>query len=145
MFQEGHWLERYLVQRGGRSRSTDLVTRKIEWPDSPVESAEPVREDLQIQKELLENLERLAALAGKIGNNALEQEIGSRYLHRKSKQVKDMGDFLQQTVKVTKQSGHGMFHVDEELRRHNGEIPWGRLNGEKAIAGVSAALLRKDS
>ena len=143
-FMEGHCLERYLVQRGGLSKPTDLAAPKIDWPDSPVEPVGPVREAFKVQKELLEDLERLATLAGKVGNNALKQEIESRYLHRKSKHVKDMADLLQQTVRVSKQPGHGLFHLDEELRLHDGEIPWGRLNDpehmEKTVEDVSAAL-----
>ncbi|KAL1953373.1 hypothetical protein VTO42DRAFT_2944 [Malbranchea cinnamomea] len=143
---EGHWLEKYLVQRGGRSKPTDLAAPKIEWPDSPVEPVAPVREAFKVQKELLEDLERLATLSGKVGNNALKQEIESRYLHRKTRHVKEMGDLLQQTVRVSKQPGHGLFHLDQELRQHEGKIPWGHWNDpenlEKTIEDVTVALRR---
>ncbi|EEP77060.1 predicted protein [Uncinocarpus reesii 1704] len=62
-FIEAHWLEKYLIQRGGRSRPTAIAAPKCEWPDSPVEPVRPVKEALETHKSLLEDLERLCSLA----------------------------------------------------------------------------------
>ncbi|KAF2275416.1 ferritin-like protein [Westerdykella ornata] len=127
-FADGMWLEGYLVQRGGRSKPSDIPAPDVEWPDDPVDPVQPVYEALQVEKCLLEDLQRLCAVADKHGDYALEDVIETRFLKKETKHVKDMGDLLQQSVRVSKQAGHGLYHLDKELRENKGVTPWGKAN-----------------
>jgi ferritin heavy chain len=44
-----------------------------------------------------------------------------------------MGDLLQQCVRVSKQAGHGLYHLDKELRENGGVVPWGEANDPDTI------------
>ncbi|KAF2188532.1 ferritin-like protein, partial [Zopfia rhizophila CBS 207.26] len=127
-FADGMWLEGYLVQRGGQSKPTDIPAPNIEWPDNPVDPIPSVYEALQVEKCLLEDLQRLCAMADKHDDSALEDVIQTRFLKEETKHVKDMGDMLQQCVRVSKRPGHGVYHLDKELRSPRGIIPWGQAN-----------------
>ncbi|PGH14946.1 hypothetical protein AJ80_05709 [Polytolypa hystricis UAMH7299] len=127
-FVDAHWLEKYLIQRGGCSCPTDIHAPKISWPDSPIEPIAPIREALRIEKDILEDLERLLGLASKCGDHSLEDVIQTRFLRKETKHVKDLGDLLQQVARVSKAPGHGIYQLDKELREHNGCVPWGRAN-----------------
>ncbi|KAL1848101.1 hypothetical protein Plec18167_009660 [Paecilomyces lecythidis] len=139
-----YWLEKYLISRGGRSKPTAIEAPKIEWPDNPIEPVHPVREALQVEKRLLQDLERLCALAEKCNNHSLTDAIQTQFLRKESKHVKDLGDLLQQVVRVSKQTGHGIYHLDKELRSHKGRIPWGLQNDpdcqEPVIAEITESL-----
>ncbi|KAJ4246528.1 hypothetical protein NW762_013468 [Fusarium torreyae] len=127
-FADATWLESYLVQRGGRAKPSDIPAPSIEWPDDPVDPLEPVHAALQVEKDLLEDLLKLCALAEKANDNALEDVIETRFLRKETRHVKDMGDLLQQCVRISKQAGHGLYHLDKELRTNNGVVPWASFN-----------------
>ncbi|EGY20865.1 uncharacterized protein VDAG_02389 [Verticillium dahliae VdLs.17] len=125
---DANWLESYLVQRGGCCTPTDIPAPKICWPDNPVDPVHPVYEALQIEKKLMEDLQRLCGTADKCGDYSLQDVIETRMLRKETRHVKDMGDLLQQCVRVSKQMGHGLYHLDKELRSTHGLTPWGCLN-----------------
>lgn len=95
----------------------------------------------------MEDLLRLCKSADEHDDYALEDQIESRFLKKQTKHVKDLGDLLQQCVRVSKQPGHGLYHLDKELRSTTGITPWGRANNpdniEDLIASATADL--KDS
>lgn len=122
------WLESYLVQRGGRSAPSDIPAPKIHFPDNPIDPVIPVHEALQVEKGLLEDLLRLCKTADEAGDYALEDVIETRFLKKESKHVKDFGDLLQQCVRVSKDVGHGVYHLDKELRSSKGLVPWHAAN-----------------
>lgn len=130
---DAHWLEKYLLQRGGRCKPTDIEAPKIEFSDNPVEPVGPVREALAVEKRILEDLERLMALANKVGNYSLAAMLDKRFLCKQTRHVKDLADLLQQVVRVSKQPGLGIFHLDRELRCHDGCLPWGKSNDPEMI------------
>ncbi|KAL8718974.1 MAG: hypothetical protein Q9181_008126, partial [Wetmoreana brouardii] len=127
-FADGMWLESYLVQRGGRSKPSDIPAPKVEWPDNPVDPVQPVYEALQVEKGLLEDLLRLCKTADEASDYALEDVIETRFLKKETKHVKDFGDLLQQCVRISKQPGHGLYHLDKELRKTDGVTPWAQAN-----------------
>jgi ferritin heavy chain len=127
-FSDAMWLENYLVQRGGHAKPTDIPAPKISFPDSPVDPVVPVYESMQVEKELLEDLLRLCKTADKHGDYALEDQIENRFLKKETKHVKDMADLLQQCVRVSKSIGHGLYHLDRELRESKGIVPWAASN-----------------
>lgn len=137
-FVDGQWLESYLVHRGGRSQPSDIPAPKISWPDDPVDPIQPVHEALQVEKSLLEDLLHLCKIADDHGDNALEDAIESRFLQKETKHVKDLGDLLQQCVRVSKAPGHGLYHLDKELRSTTGVIPWGKANNPNNIDDLLA-------
>ncbi|KAM0226820.1 hypothetical protein ACHAP5_012305 [Fusarium lateritium] len=145
-FADATWLESYLVQRGGRSKPSDIPAPNIEWPDEPVDPIEPVYAALQTEKEILNDLHRLCAAAEKAGDNALEDVIESRFLRKETRHVKDLGDLLQQCVRISKQAGHGLYHLDKELRANNGVVPWASFNdpdkSDELLRGVVADLYK---
>ncbi|KAI6815255.1 hypothetical protein KC342_g16033 [Hortaea werneckii] len=123
-FADGMWLENYLVQRGGRSAPSDIPAPKVHFPDNPIDPVIPAHEALQAEKALLEDLLRLCKAADQAGDYALEDVIETRFLQKESKHVKDLGDLLQQCVRVSKDVGHGVYHLDKELRSTKGLVPW---------------------
>lgn len=123
-----HWLEKYLVARGGRCKPTSIEAPQIEWPDSPIEPLGPCMEAFRVQKRLLDDLVRLCALASKCEDASLSDAIETRYLRKHSRQVKNLGDLLKQTARVSKQPGVGLYHLDKELRCCKGVIPWTETN-----------------
>ncbi|KAJ9238777.1 hypothetical protein DTO169E5_4610 [Paecilomyces variotii] len=139
-----YWWEKYLISRGGRSKPTAIEAPKIEWPDHPVEPVHPVREALSIEKNVLQDLERLCALAQKCNNHSLTDAIQTKFLRKESKHVKDIGDLLQQVVRVSKQPGHGLYHLDKELRCHKGRIPWCLQNDPDCQEPVFAEISQCD-
>ena len=88
----------------------------------------------------MEDLERLCSLADKAGNHALTETIESRFLHKKTQHVKDIADLLQQTVRVSKQPGHGLYELDKELRKHKGCIPWACANDPDHVQDMVARV-----
>lgn len=123
-----HWLEKYLISRGGTCKPTAIEAPRIEWPQNPVEPVRPCKEALFVQKRLLEDLERLVQLANKIGDNSLADAVQVRFLRKQARYVKDLGDLLQQVTRVSKSAGVGIYHLDRELRKYKGRIPWTWLN-----------------
>lgn len=119
-----HWLEKYLVTRGGRSKPTNIEAPTMEWPDNPVEPLGPCMEAFKVQKKLLDDLGRLCALAMKCEDSSLLDAIQTRFLRKHAKQVKNLGDLLQQTARVSKQPGVGLYLLDQELRCARGTVPW---------------------
>lgn len=98
-----------------------------------MEPVKPVLEAVNTEKRLLEDLERLCCLGTRCGNNSLADMIETRFLRKESKHVKDLCDLLQQVVRVSKAPGHGLFHLDAELRRHDGCLPWAKSNDPNNI------------
>ncbi|KAH7231055.1 hypothetical protein BKA59DRAFT_549994 [Fusarium tricinctum] len=98
------------------------------------------------EREILEDLYRLCAAAEKAGDNALEDVIESRFLRKETRHVKDLGDLLQQCVRISKQAGHGLYHLDRELRANNGVVPWASFNdpdkSDQLLRGVVADLYK---
>lgn len=127
-FADGMWLENYLVQRGGRSKPSDIPKPNIDFPDSPVDIIYPVHEALFVEKRLLEDCLKLAKLADDHNDSALQDMIEDRFLKKETKHVKDLGDLLQQAVRVSKDIGHGVYQLDKELRQNDGNVPWGKVN-----------------
>ncbi|EON68707.1 hypothetical protein W97_07965 [Coniosporium apollinis CBS 100218] len=127
-FADGMWLEGYLVQRGGRSKPSDIPAPNVQWPDDPVDPVQPVYEALQVEKELLEDVLRLCKAADEAEDYALEDVLETRFLKKETKHVKDLGDLLQQCVRISKQPGHGLYHLDKELRETKGVVPWSQAN-----------------
>ena len=99
----------------------------------------PVHEALKVEKGLLEDLLRLCKTADENNDNALEDAIEGRFLRKETKHVKDFGDLLQQCVRVSKQPGHGLYHLDKELRSTAGIIPWAKANNPDNIDDLLAA------
>lgn len=93
-----------------------------------MDPVEPVYEAFLIEKGLLEDLQRLCKTADECGDNALQDLLETRFLSKETRHVKDMGDLLQQCVRVSKQPGLGLYHLDKELRDTQGWTPWGALN-----------------
>ncbi|KOS48066.1 hypothetical protein ACN38_g1001 [Penicillium nordicum] len=122
------WLEKYLVSRGGRSKPTAVEATTFEWPDNPIEPVGPCKEALLVEKNLLEDLQRLCSLADKAGDIALTDAIQSRFIRKETRHVKSLADLLRQVVRVSKQPGVGLYHLDRELRESDGIIPWDRAN-----------------
>lgn len=137
------WLEKYLLQRGGRCKPTNIEAPNFEFPDNPVEPIQPVSKAVSIERKLLEDLERLMALATKSGNFSLCAVLDQRYMVKQSRHVKDMADLLQQTVRVSKHPGHGIFHLDRELRINKGALPWKNTNDPNAIDAALRAVCTK--
>jgi ferritin heavy chain len=54
------WLKSYLVQRGGRSKPSEIPAPKTHFQDNPIDPVIPVHEALEYEKELLEDLLRLS-------------------------------------------------------------------------------------
>ncbi|KAJ4076067.1 hypothetical protein NW760_015205, partial [Fusarium oxysporum] len=127
-FADAAWLESYL------------------WPDDPVDPVQPVYAVLQTEKEILEDLHRLCAAAEKADDIALEDVIESRFLRKETRHVKDLGDLLQQCVRISKQAGHGLYHLDKELRANNGVVPWASFNdldkSDELLRGVVTDLYK---
>lgn len=119
------------MQRGGTSQPTDIPAPQIAWPDSPVDPVGPVHEALQVEKRLLDDLHRLCKTADKHSDNALQDALETRFLAKETQHVKDLGDLLQQCVRVSKEPGLGLFLLDSELRQHAGHLPWTCLNEPK--------------
>jgi len=71
----------------------------------------------------------------------LEDAIESRFLKKQTKHVKDLADLLQQSVRVSKQAGHGLYHLDKELRSTKGITPWGKANNPDNIDDLLASAV----
>lgn len=128
------WLERYLIQRGGRCKPTSLEVPACEFPDNPVEPIKPLSKAVETERKILDDLERLMHLADKAGCYSLCTALDKRFLGKQTHHVKDMADLLQQTVRVSKNAGQGIFHLDRELRRTKGNLPWGKVNDPDSVA-----------
>ena len=122
------WLEKYLITRGGRSRPTTIEPSNVEFPSNPVEPLHPVREAMAVEKRLLEDLERLCALAIKNYDLSLANAIEGRFLRKQIRYVKDWGDLMRHIVRVSKVPGLGLFEMDERLGNNQGRIPWSHYN-----------------
>lgn len=123
-----HWLEKYLVTRGGRSKPSNIEAPTCEFSDCSVDSVVPCKDALLVEKRLLEDLERLCSLAEKSGKTSLAEAIKARFLRKEAKHVKNMGDLLKQVARVSKCPGLGLHILDMELRNHKGILPWTVLN-----------------
>lgn len=138
-YADGQFLENYLVQRGSKAKPSDIPAPDIEFSDSPVDVVYPTYEALKVEKTLLEDCINLANVADKHHDPALQDLIEDRFLKKETKHVKDMGDLLQQCVRVSKDIGHGVYQLDKELRQANGTVPWGASNDPNNIDAVIAA------
>ncbi|OJJ43667.1 hypothetical protein ASPZODRAFT_19384 [Penicilliopsis zonata CBS 506.65] len=124
-----HWLEKYLITRGGTSKPTPIhPPSNACFPSSPVEPVRPTRDALAVQKRLLEDLERLVVLATRSGDTSLAIAVENRFLRKQVRYVKDLGDLLQQVTRVSKQAGLGLYQLDMELRKFKGKISWAYSN-----------------
>jgi ferritin heavy chain len=127
-YADANWLELYLLQRGGRCCPGDIPAPKIQWPDDPVDPIQPVYEALQVEKTLTEDLIGVCKIAVQHYDAPTEDAIQARFLRKESKHIKDLGDLLQQVVRVSKTPGHGLYQLDRELRECKGKLPWGAAN-----------------
>lgn len=123
------YLEKYLIQRGGVSQPTDIPAPKarkrtrteprhpedeanmagqVRWSDDPVEPLGPLQECLKMEREILEDTNRLCEVAANARDYALQETVARRFLEKETKHVKNMGDMLQEVARVAKVPGHGM-------------------------------------
>lgn len=131
-------LENYLIQRGGCVAPKEIPAPKVEFPDEPIDPTKPVLEALKMEKNLLEHLHKVCAAADEAGDNALEDFIEDRFLKKETAYVKNWGDLLQQAVRVSKTPGHGLYHLDKEIRKCKGDFPWARENNPYNVDAIVA-------
>ena len=96
---------------------------------------------MQAEKALLEDCLKLCNIADGHQDSALEDLIEDRFLKKETKHVKDMGDLLQQCVRVSKDIGHGVYQLDKELRANKGVIPWTGANSPFNNDGLLAEAI----
>lgn len=75
--------------------------------DDSSEPIGPLKECLKMEREILEDTNRLCQVANKAHDYALQETIARRFLEKETKHVKDMGDMLQEVARVSKVPGHG--------------------------------------
>lgn len=138
------WLEAYLVQRGGRVIPADITAPFITFPDNPVDPVIPVHESLLVEKAILEDAYLLCNMASRHHDYAMEDAITTRFLRKETKHVKDFGDLLQQSVRVSKQVGHGVYHLDRELRESKGCLPWTLVNNPDHVECILKETAAKE-
>lgn len=108
-----------------------------------------------MEREILEDVQRLYGIADKAHDYALQETISRRFLEKETKHVKDMGDMLQEVARVAKVPGHGklnlfaicelcmvggmitliylgLYHIDKELRMKLGKTPFSMGNKPQA-------------
>ena len=95
-----------------------------------------------MEKRPLEDLGRLCSLAEKSGDASLADAIQTKFLRKEAKHVKDLGDLVQQVVRVSKQPGLGIFLLDQELRHSNGSVPWDSVNDPDRQEDVTHEIKR---
>lgn len=64
-----------------------------------------------MEREILEDTNRLCEVAGKARDYALQETVARRFLEKETKHVKNMGDMLQEVARVAKVPGHGTLLV----------------------------------
>jgi ferritin heavy chain len=138
-FADASYLEKYLIQRGGVAKPGDIPAPTISWPDNPIDPVRPLQEALHVERSILEDAQRLCDVADKYKDYALQEIIESRFLQKETKHVKDMGDLLKEAARISKVPGHGLYHLDKDLRVSCGKLPWGHYNNPE-----SAELVLKD-
>jgi ferritin heavy chain len=110
----------------------------------------PVHEAPLIEKAIPEDLYLLCRVASKHKDDALEDAIVSRFLHKEAKHakhakhVKGMGDLLQQCVRVSKQVGHGIYDLGRGLRQCKGLVPWEMANEPDHAECLVGEVVNKD-
>ncbi|KAJ6131087.1 hypothetical protein N7523_001547 [Penicillium sp. IBT 18751x] len=119
-----HWLEKYLVTRGGRCKPSNIEAPTCEFSACPVDPVAPCKDAFLVEKRLLEDLERLCSLAEKCGESSLADAIQTRFLRKEAKHIKNMGDLLKQVSRVSKCPGLGLHILDMGLLNHKGILPW---------------------
>ncbi|KAJ5593452.1 hypothetical protein N7537_010356 [Penicillium hordei] len=93
-----HRFERYLASRGRRFRPLAINPAQVKWPERSLELARYCIESLSKETQLLEDLERLSALAEKHCEFSLSENIKSKILRRKAQSQKNYID-LQQVIR----------------------------------------------
>lgn len=131
-----------MIQRGGTSSPKDIPAPQIAFANDPIDPVSPVREALLKEKDLLEHLHKLCHAADEAGDNALEDAIEDRFLKKETKYVKDLGDLLQQVARVSKTPGHGLYHLDKEIRQCKGDFPWAHANNPDMVDALIAREAR---
>lgn len=96
-----------------------------------------------MQRELLEDANRLCQVAGDAHDYALQDAVARRFLGKGTKHVKNMADMLQKAARVSKVPGHGkttplsivcvltapgLYHLDKELQVKLGRTPGSEAN-----------------
>jgi len=127
-FADAAFLEKYLIQRGGVSIPGEIPAPTVCWPDDPIDPIRPLHDALYIEKMILEDAQRLCDVASTNKEYALEDVVEDRFLKKETKHVKDMGDLLREAARISKVPGHGLYHLDKDLRATMGKIPWGIHN-----------------
>lgn len=61
-----------------------------------------------MEREILEDTNRLCEVAAKARDHALQETVSRRFLEKETKHVKNMGDLLQEVARVAKVPGHGI-------------------------------------
>jgi len=138
-FADASYLEKYLIQRGGVAKPSDIPAPSVCWPDNPIDPIRPLQDALHIEKSILEDAQRLCVVADKHKDYALQDIIECRFLQKETKHVKDMGDLLREAARISKVPGHGLYHLDRDLRISMGKVPWGIHNNPE-----SSDMLLKD-
>ena len=85
---------------------------------------------------LTEELIRLCMLAAQLNGAPTEDAIQGYSLCKVSKHIKDLGDLMQKCVRLSKRTGHGLYHHGRELQEcHNMK---GECRGERPIVRIIA-------
>ena len=93
-----HWFELYLASRGGRSQPLAINPAHVKWSERSLELPRYCIEPLSMETQLLEDLERLSALAEKHCECSLSENIKPRILRRKAQSQRNYID-LQQVIR----------------------------------------------
>ncbi|TPX67347.1 hypothetical protein SpCBS45565_g03852 [Spizellomyces sp. 'palustris'] len=118
------YLEKYAIQRGGKAHPMDIPAPKIEINTHPIDGIRPMQDALHIQKAIFEDCQRLTEVADQNKDYALMDVVESRFLQKETKHVKDFGDLLREVARVSKNPGHGLYHLDKDILKNKGRVPW---------------------
>lgn len=83
-----------------------------------------------MEREILEDTNRLCQVADKAHDYALQETVARRFLEKETKHVKNMGDMLQEVARVAKVPGHGKLNY----------LSWVFTAVSKMLTGVIRAV-----
>ncbi|KAJ3279700.1 hypothetical protein HK104_001231 [Borealophlyctis nickersoniae] len=118
------FLRKYLLQRGGMPEFNPIPAPKVTWPQKPVEPHEPIHACLELEKDIYEDAIKLLDVAQQHHDYGTQNMIEDRILKKETRHIKDLGDLLKAVNRVSKVPGHGLYHIDKDLRECDGMMPW---------------------